>query len=275
MTTPNDDARAIRLEVEVPGTPEQVWQAIATGPGISAWMHPTEVDEREGGRFSFDMGSGMTGSGRVTGWDPPHRFAQEEEWQPGQDGVAAALLATEWRVEARAGGTCVVRMVLSGFGTGAGWDDEIEGMTEGMRGALVNLRLYLTHFQGRRGTWIRAFGKAPGSLEQGWTALAGALGLADAAEGERFALRGAGVPALSGVVEQVVDERRHRGVLLRTDEPAPGIAHALVYGDRVSATVQACLYGDEGAAIAARDEPAWRAWMDAHFPATRTVPQPG
>jgi uncharacterized protein YndB with AHSA1/START domain len=83
MTTPNDDARAIRLEVEVPGTPEQVWQAIATGPGISAWMHPTEVDEREGGRFSFDMGAGMTESGRVTGWDPPHRFAQEEAWQPG------------------------------------------------------------------------------------------------------------------------------------------------------------------------------------------------
>jgi hypothetical protein len=26
--------RSVQVEVEVPGTPEEVWQAIATGPGI-------------------------------------------------------------------------------------------------------------------------------------------------------------------------------------------------------------------------------------------------
>ena len=36
--------RSVQVEVEVPGTPEQVWQAIATGPGVSAWFVPTEVD---------------------------------------------------------------------------------------------------------------------------------------------------------------------------------------------------------------------------------------
>ena len=34
--------RYVQAEVEVPGTPEQVWQAIATGPGISSWFVPTE-----------------------------------------------------------------------------------------------------------------------------------------------------------------------------------------------------------------------------------------
>ena len=29
---------SVQVEVEVPGTPEEVWQAIATGPGISAWF---------------------------------------------------------------------------------------------------------------------------------------------------------------------------------------------------------------------------------------------
>ena len=29
--------RSVQVEVEVPGTPEQVWQAIATGPGVGAW----------------------------------------------------------------------------------------------------------------------------------------------------------------------------------------------------------------------------------------------
>jgi hypothetical protein len=31
-----DGHRSVQAEVEVVGTPEQVWQAIATGPGISS-----------------------------------------------------------------------------------------------------------------------------------------------------------------------------------------------------------------------------------------------
>ena len=62
----------------MPGTPEQVWAAIATGPGISAWLHHTEVEEREGGgRYAFHMGAGLNESGVVSGWDPPRRFATE------------------------------------------------------------------------------------------------------------------------------------------------------------------------------------------------------
>ena len=30
--------RSVQVENEVPGTPEEVWQAIATGPGISSWF---------------------------------------------------------------------------------------------------------------------------------------------------------------------------------------------------------------------------------------------
>ena len=41
--------RSVQVEVEVPGTPEQVWQAIATGPGVSAWFVPAEMDGRVGG----------------------------------------------------------------------------------------------------------------------------------------------------------------------------------------------------------------------------------
>ena len=43
---PEEDAMTDRneKEIEVPGTPEQVWEAIATGPGITAWFMPAEVD---------------------------------------------------------------------------------------------------------------------------------------------------------------------------------------------------------------------------------------
>ena len=140
--------RSVELEGEVVGTPEEVWEAIATGRGISAWLHPTEVTERAGGRFTFDLGFGATREGTVTAWDPPHRFAQETTWDPG-GGLPAARVATEWLVEGRDDGTCLVRMVMSGFGTEVGWDDELEGMAAGMRAALAALAGYRAHFPGR------------------------------------------------------------------------------------------------------------------------------
>ena len=48
MSVKKEDSgrRSIQVEVEVPGSPEEVWQAIATGPGISSWFVPTEFEER-------------------------------------------------------------------------------------------------------------------------------------------------------------------------------------------------------------------------------------
>ena len=34
--------RAVQVEIEVSGAPEEIWQAIATGPRISSWfVHST------------------------------------------------------------------------------------------------------------------------------------------------------------------------------------------------------------------------------------------
>ena len=47
--------RSVQVEVEVPGTPEEVWQAIATGPGISSWFVPTEFEESDGRPVAVKM----------------------------------------------------------------------------------------------------------------------------------------------------------------------------------------------------------------------------
>ncbi len=82
MTLKKDDGgrRWVEMEFLVPGTPEQVWQAIATGPGMTAWFTPpTSVDERVGGTIEFDFGdqdcSGEDAgsSGVITTWEPPLR----------------------------------------------------------------------------------------------------------------------------------------------------------------------------------------------------------
>ena len=52
--------RSVQVEFEVPGTPEEVWQAIATGPGISSWFVPTEYRgaRREASRGDVPLRSG-------------------------------------------------------------------------------------------------------------------------------------------------------------------------------------------------------------------------
>ena len=60
--------REIHAEIEVPGTPEQVWEAIATGPGITAWFMPARVEERAGGEIVHGHETGFSSTGKVTAW---------------------------------------------------------------------------------------------------------------------------------------------------------------------------------------------------------------
>jgi uncharacterized protein YndB with AHSA1/START domain len=136
--------RSVQVEVEVPGTPEEVWQAIATGSGVSSWFVPTESEERVGGAVTAHFGPGMDSSATVTTWDPPRRFAAESP----DLGPNAPTLATEWIVEARSGGTCVVRVVHSLFASTDDWDDQLESIESGWPAFFRILRLYLTHFRG-------------------------------------------------------------------------------------------------------------------------------
>lgn len=262
---PATGARSVAVETEVPGTAEEVWKAVATGPGISAWFVPTEVAEREGGAIVFDFGPEMgTSTGVVTAWEPPHRFAYEErDWMPG-----APPVATELRVEARAGGTCGVRMVHSLFTDSDEWDDQLESFEEGWPPFFHVLEGYLRHFAGQRSSHVRATGRTPGPVERAWEALTGGLGIGEPTEGERVAAAAPGAPALAGVVEWTRYREGQRGLVVRTEEPAPGFAllGAFAWGDSAHATVSLYLYGNPGAAVAGREAAAWRSWMEEHFP---------
>lgn len=255
--------RSVHMEFEVPGTPEQVWQAIATGPGISSWFVPSRVEEREGGALAFQLGGGMESTGVVTGWEPPHRFAYEErDWGPG-----APPLATEFLVEARSGDACVVRLVHSLFASGDEWDSQMEGFEAGWPPFFEILRIYLTHFAGQPCAPLRLMGMASGSEAEAWESLVAALGLTGAAAGERGRTTAPDVPALAGVVERTGKGKNLHEVLLRLDEPAPGAAliGAYAWGGQSHVAISLHLYGERAAAAAERDEPVWQAWMDKHF----------
>src|SRR5262245_40838001 len=118
------DSRSIDVSVEVPGPPDQVWDTIATGPGISSWFIPSQVDGRAGGEVVMDFGPGYgVDTVMITAWEPPHRLLLA--------GGPEHPLVNEWTIEPGDGGTCVVRLVVTGFGVGEDADAEVDGLRHG------------------------------------------------------------------------------------------------------------------------------------------------
>ena len=222
--------RRIENSIEVPGSPEAVWEAIATGPGIEAWFVPARVAD---GRVALDMGDGMADAGKVVASEPPVRFVYEEEWEA-IEGEPAGRLASEFLVEARSGGTCVVRLISTLHADGDGWDDVLESMYKGWEVFLLNLRAYLTYFPGRRCSTVME------SSEGEWPAFVSSLGLAQARIGERVV-----APRMAGVVEYAGE----RELQLRLDAPEPGLALVYAYDwqDTTKTRLHLYLFGNSSA----------------------------
>jgi uncharacterized protein YndB with AHSA1/START domain len=217
--------------IEVPGTPEQVWEAIATGHGVETWFVPAEIEGHVGGKVRLDIGTGMADSGVVTAWEPPRRFAYEEAWEEGPRGT----LATEFLVEAQSGGTCIVRLVSTVQATGGDWDEMLDNLESGWTGYLLILKTYLEHFAGQpcRTVMVARFDPVPAAdayaaLTPPWT----------------------GEIVHDGEAEQIV----------RMTQPAPGIGLVMVFamGGATMSAAHLYLYGDDAPDLT--DE--WRAWLD-------------
>jgi uncharacterized protein YndB with AHSA1/START domain len=264
MAVRKDDSgrRWVEMEFLVPGTPEQVWDAIATGPGMGAWFTEASVDEFVGGTVTFHFGDGVTSSGPVTAWEPPVRFGYEEVGWSGE----APPVATEVVVTSRSGDQCVVRMVHSLFTDRDDWDDELESFEGGWPVFFSVLRLYLRHFGGRPAAPVRVMAPCGTDAGRAWADLTAALNLAGANVGERRAAP-PGAPALGGDVELIHQDLENRYLVMRLDEPAAGIAvigvHCMPGAE--TASISLFLYGDDTAddlpGVAAGQKRTWEAWL--------------
>jgi uncharacterized protein YndB with AHSA1/START domain len=256
--------RWVEMEFIAPGTPEQVWQAMATGAGNSAWFTKAEIEERVGGVLKFDFGAMGSSTGEVTAWEPPHRFGYvEREWSEG-----APPVATEITIVSRSGGKCVVRMVHSLFSSADDWDDQMEGFEGGWPSFFEVLRIYLSHFAGRRAASVRAMASVEGDELAIWRRLNELLGLAGVNVGEHRVTPS--VPErLAGVIERVQQDDKMRLVIMRLDAPAPGVAMIGTYGIGGRVNVSLCLYvyGDGAEDVARVSENKWQAWLGETFAA--------
>jgi uncharacterized protein YndB with AHSA1/START domain len=266
-----DGRRSIRVEAEVPGTPEQVWQAIATGPGISAWFVTAQVDGKTGGDLTCDFGGGMTSTAKITAYEPPLRFpAESPGWAPGMPPVA-----TEWSVEAKRGGTCIVRVVHSLFASTGDWDGQLEGTESGWASFFHVLRRYLQHFAGQPSALVQAAAMCPTPIAEAWSTLTAQLLGGAAKPRQRLSVQIAPGVTLAGEIDRVDDLGHGYNVHVSLDQPAPGTLLAGVYacgGTMVS--VSAYLYGKRAEPAAAAVRPHLQPWVAARFPAPAPAAPP-
>lgn len=183
-----------RREVVLPGSPEEVWEAVATAAGNSAWLFPNEISAED-----------------ATVWDPPDRFAnrtEQGEW----------FNALEYEIESADGSHTTLRYAHSGIFT-ENWDTQYDAVQQHTDFYLHTLGQYLEHFNGRPATYI---GGGPGGLQgpvqsatpDGFRRLQKALGLTPAdLEGETVQLSPAGLAPM----EAVIDYKQANFLGLRTD----------------------------------------------------------
>lgn len=252
----------IELEVEVMGTVAQVWEAVATGPGIGSWYVPHTVEAKTGGAMSAAFGPGpeMQVAGRVAVWEPPRRIMFD-----GGEGVEG--LAFDWIIEPIDEATCRVRLINTGFGVEPYGDDYRKAMTNGWQLFLRTLQLHLEHFAPQAATSSLPMGMWAGPHEVAWAKMASDLGISAApGVGSRVDIdlssdSGAGPLKLGGTVVETGKGR----IALLLDQPAAGTAFIAAEGDgdQISVSIWSYLYGEAGTAAAAADMPRWQEWLSA------------
>ncbi|MBC6463291.1 SRPBCC domain-containing protein [Actinomadura sp. HBU206391] len=233
-------------EIELAATPEEVWDAIATGPGVDSWfMGRTELGTSAGGPANLTM-MGHTEQATITAYEPGTRLATRSAEAP--DG---RFMAFEYLIEGHGGGTTVLRLVQSGM-LGDDWETEFEAMKAGWPIYLETLQQYLTYFTGRTPSVTTVFRPGAGGPDAVWKIVTESLGVTpDVAEGDAVRL-----PDGSAGVVYYANLPVNLGV--RTDEGLYRFIHSGT--DRGDALV----LGHQN--FAGRDQQAeWDAWMAEHL----------
>jgi len=108
--------KALKMEVTVPATVDQVWRAFTTKAGLEEWLwRDVTVDLREGGEWTVNYPGGATGGGTIVSFEPmrritlramaPERFPEVRRertlatfaFEPVDAGTRVTLLQTGWK----------------------------------------------------------------------------------------------------------------------------------------------------------------------------------
>lgn len=263
------------VEVTVPGSAEEVWESVATGPGYRRWFVEAELEPRVGGALVTHHGDFGDSEGTITAWEPPHRYAYvEPDWMG--DGTPVPDWATEITLEPVLddGPPATLVRLTSGVATEADtWGEDIEGTLPGWRSALRLLAEFHTHFAGRDTAQALVMREVPAGHR-----LTVLLGLDGAVVGQQATARGVAGGQQVEVTGTVIEatggpsgegSTQQDSVVLRVFGGVPGVYEfgTMQYGQTRMSVVRGYLHlpagADPDAAEAARAaERDWSAVLD-------------
>lgn len=160
-------ARRIERTLSLDAPVDAVWKALTDATELMRWFPMrARVVPGAGGLIHMQWDETYDAESRIEIWEPNHHL---RIGFPHHDPV---LLATDYHLESEKGQT-VLRVVTSGFGEGADWDDWYAGVGAGWDFELYGLRHYLEHHRGL--DRIVATARAPFTLDRAaaWRGLLG------------------------------------------------------------------------------------------------------
>jgi uncharacterized protein YndB with AHSA1/START domain len=153
-----NEPRSIDFTVSIAAPADAVWRALTDPAELVRWFPlQAQVVPGVGGSVTWSWDDRWTWTTRIEKWEPGRllRLVQDAQRPFDADGeeVPASLAASvpmilEFTLESDAGRT-KLRLVHSGFGHGAAWDDELDGVRVGWNHELRILAFYLERHAGK------------------------------------------------------------------------------------------------------------------------------
>lgn len=157
---------------------ETVWKAISQGKEMARWFTlDARITPGEGsaadppGHIWLSFGPGMEGEAPLAAFEKNRRLGWVEDHGGGR------RMSVDFHLEPAEGGT-VVRLVQSGFGPEASWDDYYDGVDGGWSFFLLNLKHYVEQHWATPRTSVWRRHPVSGSRKEVWDRLFSQAGLA-------------------------------------------------------------------------------------------------
>jgi len=163
--------RAIVLEARYDASPADVWHALTDTEALRDWFAPfVNAGQNVGGIVEMSWDGTNMWPTTIEVWEPERHLRWADPAPSAPDGRPQPRLMVDWFISTDAGQT-VLRLVHSGFGEGANWDDQVDGTLGGWTYFLWNLEYCLTRHRGAHRTMVSARKRVPESRTQMWESL--------------------------------------------------------------------------------------------------------
>jgi len=137
------EARRVERSVNIAAPVDAVWRALTDATELTRWFPMrARVIPGAGGLIHMQWDETYDAESRIEAWEPNRHLRIGFPHHP------PVLLATDYYLESDKGRT-VLRVVTSGFGEGADWDEWFGGVSAGWDFELRGLKHYLEHHRGR------------------------------------------------------------------------------------------------------------------------------